>query len=396
MIPKEELTALTALQRQELHERSAGIPREIKLDVSGSHALILKGVRRCGKSTLLRQLTKRLGQFAYFNFDDPRAVGFEGKDFERLSEIFQEKWNAGIYCFDEIQLIPGWERYIRLFLDQQKKCVVTGSNASLLGVELGTHLTGRHLDSELYPFSYKEYLAFTGRKPSKDSLLLYLEEGGFPEYLASKKAEVLQLLLKDILSRDIVVRYGLKDGEALQKIAGYLLTNAGKEFSYNKLKVIAQVSSVNTVASFVHYLEDSYLLFVLQQYSRSQKQQLVRPKKCYPIDTGFARANSVTFSEDLGRKLETAVFLHLKRKKGKIYYFREHNECDFLVQEGYKISQAIQVCTTLSGESTDREIKGLEEAMKECKLNGGLIVTLDSRDTFHGIEAVPAWKWLLE
>lgn len=398
MLPKGILKEIVASQKGELESADIGVEREILKNVNLKlpHATVLSGVRRCGKSTLLKQIIKGVKKFYYFNFEDQRALGFGISDFEKLNEIFKEEHGeCNFYFFDEVQNVEGWERFVRRMQDSGKKFVITGSNASLLSRELGTRLTGRHISYELFPFSYSEMLKLTMKRPSRESLEFYMKNGGFPEFLKHGRIEILQELLSDIIARDIVTRYGLKNAKMVKEIAIYLLTNVGKEFSLTKLAKHFSLGSVNTLKSYVSYFEDSYLLFTIPKFDYSYKKQVVNPKKAYSIDTGLSNANSASFSEDKGRALENTVFLGLREKYKDVFYFRERGECDFLIRERGKIIQAIQVCLELNEDNKQREISGLEEAMQKFELKGGVIVTLDQEDRLGKIEIQPAWKWLL-
>ncbi|MBI2146273.1 ATP-binding protein [Candidatus Woesearchaeota archaeon] len=399
MILKETLRTTVTAQKAELASRDQGIRRELlsKINVDVPHAIIISGIRRCGKSTLLQQLMSTLGNYYYLNFDDPRIFNFELADFEKLEEVFLEEFGKKEnYFFDEIQTVAHWELWVRKLLDLGKKCIITGSNASLLSRELGTKLTGRHLTYELFPFSYAEMLQLGSAKPALKTFEKYIEQGGFPEYLQNHEITMLQELLNDIIARDIIVRHGLKEAKTVKELIIYLLTNVGKEFSYHKLAKYCQVGSVNTIISYISYLEDSYLLFTIPRFDYSLGKQLVSPKKSYSIDVGFARANSASFSADRGRILENIAFLHLRRKYPEIYYYREEKECDFIIKEQGKATAAIQVCTQLNEENKEREIEGLTEAMKKLKIPRGLILTLNQEDSWGNISITPLWKWLRE
>ena len=403
MILKETLRQVIKSQRKDLKSFDYGTEREelraIKFNIP--YALILSGIRRCGKSTLLNQLLKKLPNFYYLNFEDTRLNSFQIEDFEKLDEIFKEDYGKSeYYLFDEIQNINGWEIFVRSRLDKKKKFIITGSNASLLSKELGTRLTGRHINIELFPFSFTESLSMAKVKADVNSFSEYLKSGGFPEYLKYKKQEILRELLIDIIQRDIVVRYKLRDSKTAISLVLYLLTNTGKEFSYNKLKKIFDLGSINTAIAFVSYFEDSYLLFTVPKFDYSLKKQIVNAKKIYSIDNGLSNANSTSFSSDLGRMLENSVFLHLRRRHKNIFYFREKGECDFLVSEQNKIKIAIQVSYKLDEENKEREIDGLLEAIKKFNLREGLILTFNQEDKFEidgkYIIIKPVWKWMLE
>jgi predicted AAA+ superfamily ATPase len=398
MILKDTLKRIAESQKEELKEKEMGVKRELlpKIDFSVSHALILTGIRRCGKSTLLRQLMRKHPRFNYFNFEDPRVARFELSDFEKLKEVLKEiNRDCDYYFFDEIQNVLEWERFVRGLLDSNKKCILTGSNASLLSRELGTKLTGRHLSYELFPFSYKEWLEFSGKKSSVKEFESYFKKGGFPEYVKYDKIEILQNLFNDILYRDIIVRHKLKDDAVIKKLAVYLLTNVGKEFSYNNLAKIFAMGSVNTALSYINFYEDSYMVFTVPKFDYSLAKQVINQKKVYSIDAGFSYANSVSFSEDAGRILENIAYMHLRRKYLEIFYFKESNECDFIVKEREKIKEAIQVCYALNEDNKEREINGLKDAMEKFHLSSGTIVTWNQEDTFDNILVLPAWKWLL-
>ncbi|MBI3623576.1 ATP-binding protein [Candidatus Pacearchaeota archaeon] len=402
MMLKETLREIVKTQRNELYLFEKSIERESlkKMNVEIPFALVLSGIRRCGKSTLLRQLMKKARSFYYFNFEDPRAINFQVSDFQKLNEIFEEEYgNGGHYFFDEIQNVPKWELFVRALLDKKRHIVITGSNASLLSKELGTRLTGRHLRRELFPFSFNEFLKLINKKPGIKSFEEYFTDGGFPEYLKIKRAEILQELLNDILIRDIATRHKIRNVKTLREMALYLLTNAGKEFSYNNLKKMFNLGSTNSAISFVSYLEDSYLLFSVPKFDYSLKKQIVNPKKIYSIDNGLSNINSASFSQDKGKMLENMVFINLKREFKDIFYFQERGECDFVIKDGTKIMKAIQVCYNLNEDNKDREINGLAEALKKFGLQEGLILTYDQEDKFELggkiIKVIPVWKWIL-
>ena len=403
MILKETLREVILSQRKELESYDSGVERQILkyIDLSIQYATVISGIRRCGKSTFLHQLLQKLTNFYYLNFEDTRLIDFDVSDFEKLEEVLVEEFGpSDTYMFDEIQNTRGWEIFVRSGLDKQKKFVITGSNASLLSRELGTRLTGRHINVDLFPFSFPEYLNFKNERPSLITFKEYNEEGGFPIYLKSGKPEILRQLLIDIVQRDIVARYNLRSSKIMMEMALYLLTNTGKEFSYSNLGKTYGLGSTNTAISFVSYLEDSYLLFTVQRFDYSLRKQQVSPRKIYSADNGLSSANSVSFSSDNGRMLENTVFLHLRRLHREIFYFRKNRECDFLVKERNGIRMAVQVTFELREDNKVRELGGLLEAMEEFQLSEGLIITFDQEDEFvqnhKRILVKPAWKWIME
>jgi len=403
MITKEILKEILKSQKEEILKRTSRIvkrEKEKEIKLLPGIALVICGIRRCGKSTLQKELIKNK-KVPYFNFEDTRLVGFEVSDFNRLLEVFKEEYpETGEYFFDEIQNISGWEIFVRSLLDRKNKVLITGSNASLLSKELGTRLTGRHINLELFPFSFKEYLDLEKKKASAESFEDYLDEGGFPEYLTFKKSELLQEVLLDVIVRDIANRYKIRNTKTLKEMAIFLISNVSKEFSYNNLRKILNLGSTNSVISFMSYFEEAYLLFPLPKFSYSLKKQLVNQKKIYAIDNGIIKYNSKSFSPDKGKLLENLVFIALRRVFKEIFYFREENECDFVFRDKERKMQAVQVCWKLDSENQDREIKGLIEVMNKFKLKQGLILTYDQDDEFNienkKIIVKSVWKWMLE
>ena len=402
MILKETLAKTLAAQKENILSTDKGIEREMlaKIKPVPGYASVISGIRRSGKSTLLRQLISDNTAFNYLNFEDVRIFGFDLKDFKRLEDIFSEESSSDLYFFDELQNVEGWERYIRTLLDTKKTVVITGSNASLLSKELGSKLTGRHLRYELFPFSFKEALSFWNIKPSLQSFEEYLQTGGMPEHLKQQNEMILQELFNDIIARDITVRYNLRNPKLVKELALYLLSNVGKEFSFQKLRKMYDLGSVNTVISLIGYYEDSYLLFTVPQFDFSLKKRLVNAKKVYAIDTGFIRANSVSFSQDKGRILENLVFIQLKRFGREVFYFKKDNECDFVTRDASKKLELFQVCFELNEDNKDREINGILAAMDYTKQKSGTIFTLNQTDELEfdkrTIFVKPVWKWLLD
>lgn len=360
---------------------------------------ILTGVRRSGKSTLLRQIMRFHKSRNYFNFEDSRTAGFEIADFRTLEELFAELYaHDPVFFFDEIQNVSGWERYVRDAIDRKKTVVITGSNAKLLSRELGTKLTGRHLDFEVYPFSYREFLTYLSLKPGDDSFKLFLQNGGIPGYLDFGKGEMLSTLVSDILVRDIFSRYNLRNHESYKRIVQFLLSNTGKEISFNSLKNSFEIGSANSVMDFLNYLIDAYLLFLVPRFDTSLKVQARNPRKVYAIDQGLANFSSVSGSPDQGSLLENAVFLEMKRKGREIWYFKGKKECDFICRTNKNKYSATQVTWNVDEQNEKREVEGLLEALNYLSLTEGTIITLNQSDKFRKegktIHLVPAWKWM--
>ncbi|MFH0732786.1 MAG: ATP-binding protein [Candidatus Omnitrophota bacterium] len=383
------------------------------------HAVVISGIRRCGKSTLLNQIISNFYEKGayYFNFEDERLVGFSVNDFNNLYEALLELYGEKkAFFFDEIQNVPKWEIFVRRMQSEGCKFFITGSNASLLSRELGTKLTGRNVSIELYPFSFAEFLSFKGFKLQKNAFSYtteraeikkhfneYLKQGGMPEYLKYRDATLLKRAYEDILYRDIVARYDIKQVKALRELGLYLLSNIACAFSYNNLKKIIGVGSMNTIKSYADFLENSFLIFLVNRFSYSLKQQFIAHKKIYCVDNGMAESVAFQFSKNKGKFLENLVFLQLKRKGLEIYYYKTANnlEVDFLTRSGKKDMMLIQVAYNLDNEKTrKREINSLACAMDELKLKRALILTEDAEEEINlkgkTIAVRPVYKWLLQ
>jgi len=400
MIQKDFLQEILKQQKESVSAKDAGMLRDglDTLPDLANYALIVSGVRRCGKSTLLYQLLKKKHTEAlYVNFDDPRLYDFEISDFQKLDALIVDS-GYKVLMFDEMQIIKGWERYVRQKLDENFKVFVTGSNASLLSRELGSSLTGRHITTELFPFSYDEFCRFKACDKNEESLTEYMNTGGFPEYLKTGSEEILANLLEDILVRDIAIRYGIKDTRGLKRLTIYLLSNIGNLTSANKLREPSGISSATTVLEYISHLEQSYLINLIPMFDYSLKKQSVNPKKIYAIDLGLVTANVSKIKGDEGHKLENMVYNTLRINHKEIYYHKGAGECDFLVLDKGSISQAIQVCLQLNADNRDREFSGLIDALKTYKLTEGTIVTLSQADKFvvddFTINVVPGFEFL--
>ena len=395
-----EIREIASSQRERFDGEEQGLPREAlgQLPDIVSHALIVSGIRRCGKSTILHQFTQRLGKpFFFFNFDDLRLSGFTVPDFRLLDEVISES-GCSVLFFDEIQSAPEWELYVRQKLDERFQVLATGSNASLLGDELGTKLTGRHITKELYPFSYSEYLDFTGTARGLPSLQKYLSSGGFPEYLKTGNDDILMQLQQDILYRDIAARYGIRDIASLKRLLTYLISNAGHLVSPSRLTGAVGVKSPSTILEYFSHLEISYLIQLVPRFAWSAKAQSLAPKKVYVIDPGLVRTGSVSFSPDSGSRLENFVFLEYRRRTADIFYYSDgDHECDFVVNPHGGKPQCVQVCWDLTRDNEDREIAGLLSALDFFSLSDGTILTADTSDRIlkdgKSIQVVPAHQF---
>lgn len=401
MIQQSVLQRVIDTQKKRVCHFGTGFNREILPEIPSlqTHALVVTGIRRCGKSTLLKQLLETDNSRKFFlSFEDPRLFNFELSDFEILDSIIENSKSETLF-FDEIQVIDGWELYIRQKLDEGFCVAVTGSNASLLSRELGTKLTGRHICKELFPFSYCEFLGFKTMQANEKSLQKYMDTGGFPEFLKTNNTDILTALFHDILHRDIIVRHGIRDARSLKNLAVYLASNTGNLVTANKLQQPLNIKSAATLLDYFSFLEDTYLVNFMPKFSYSFKTQLVNPRKVYIIDPGIIKIASTSFSENKGHLLENLIYWELRRRGKNLNYFNENKaECDFVVMTNEKIEQVIQVCYELLPENREREIRGLQEAMDFFKTENGLIISFNQRDAWmHNgkrIEVVPAWEFL--
>ena len=371
---------------------------------ASSHALVLTGVRRCGKSTLQAPIRRGItGSAVTLNLEDTRLYGLGPEDFVTLLSILDTDYPKATVYLDEVQEVPEWQRLVRALLDSGRRVCLTGSNASLLGREMGAKLTGRHISHEVYPFSYQEFLEFTGQKAGGKSLNEYLMRGGFAAALSAGPEQgpvLLRELLRDVVHRDIVTRHSLRSARPLMTLALHLIAHPGQPLSLQALAKGLSLPSVAQTGRMAEYLQDAWLMLALPRFSASFKQRVTSPPKYYAVDTGLAAANSPNPTPDLGRKLENAVLLTLRRTgTAPTFAAAPHEwECDFVTA-----SQAIQCCARLTPENRQRELRGLMEA---AKLPGGqqgngrelLVITLDQEDALTerglSIRVIPAWKWL--
>lgn len=410
------------VEQQKVVEKENGVERAALTDMQNylhlPQAVIITGMRRSGKSTLLRQIMSGLADdFYYFNFEDERLINFRAEDFNDLYEcLLETRGQHKLFFFDEIQNVSGWERFVRRLQDSGNKFYITGSNATLLSRELGTRLTGRYLDYTLYPFSFVEFLRWKNFTFKADDLLdtmvrvelkkyfvEYFENGGMPEYLRFQSEESLKKVYESIIYRDIMTRYDLKDENALRELCVYLFSNLTVPFSYTAIKKMLHLGSVNTAKSYIQYLENTFLFFTVNKFQFSYRKQISSPKKVYCIDNSFARLLGFSFSGNRGRLMENLVFLELKRRNFEVFYFSDKNdrEVDFVLRKDNRVKGLVQVCWDLSNLATKkREVDALSAAMAELKIKTGLILTMDDEDEikFPGgkITVTPVYKWLLE
>jgi len=374
--------------------------------------IVISGIRRCGKSTLLKQIARSLPDAHYFNFDDERLVGFDVPDFERLLQAFLGiRPDTRTFLFDEIQMVPYWERFVRRLFDMGYKVFVTGSNSRLLQSEVATSMTGRNITRMLYPFSFREIvqakgLSFGPGYSTEDQSTLrmlfmtYLEEGGFPEVVLENSSIRLPEIYRDLLIKDIIVRNGIRNQLEFRTLSKYLMSIVSCRSTFNAMARTLDGSSVPTVQSHVQAMMDAYLLILVNAYHTSFRKQVRDERKVYALDTGLARHVGFSSSPNTGLLLENAVVIECLRRAYEIFYHNGEHECDIILRRGSGTVMAIQVATHIDRpDLRSREITGLVEAMKVHDLTEGYIITDETGETIdeHGyvIHVVPAWRFLL-
>ncbi|MFA7709413.1 MAG: ATP-binding protein [archaeon] len=423
MITKEELKKIILDQKESFNNNQEYITRDLSLSeyISTDPIIIISGVRRCGKSTLLKIIKNKILKnkdlnYLYCDFSDERLNSLTITDLQNIYEIFLEKYESGkkYFFFDEIQYVVGWEKFVnRLYEKENAKIFITGSNGSLLSSEISTVLTGRNKVLELYPFSFKEYIA--ARKETidinnlstKENIELnkyfddYFNIGGFPYVVNTNDTQILKEYYTNIIYKDIIVRKKIRQVKEIKEIISFLSNNIGQIISYNKIIANSKIKSTSTIKNFIDYLNEAYILFTLSKYDKSIRKQIQNPKKSYFIDIGMVRKISVNFSENNGWYLENIVFLELLRKHKEIYYYKnnKNQECDFIIKEGTQIKEAIQVSYEINQKTETREMEGLISAIKTHNLAEGIIITKEQEEIRvidgYKIKIVPIAKWLL-
>lgn len=381
--------------------------------LSDNRILVISGMRRTGKSTLLQQLMKEVERAVYFNFEDEKLLDFTVAQFGELEEALIEVYGAADYWFfDEIQNVSNFEVAVRRMQDNGKKLVLTGSNSSMLSMEFGSKLTGRYRQLELFPFSFHEYLRFKGhtfqdkdfflpegRVKLKTLFVQWIQEGGLPEYLKYNDNDYVKTLFDNILYRDIIVRYNIRRHREFRELVQLLVSNLTMPVTFTSLQKSLGLSNSDTVKEYMGFLSNAYLFYEMYQYHHSLKKQLRSPRKVFINDVAFHQLIGFSASPNLGRKLENAIFLALRRQTASVYSFNEKGECDFIVPGENQQHKAIQVCYHLTPENQDRELNGIAEAMTNLETTDGVILTLDQEFELkhHAmtIRVIPAWKWML-
>ncbi|MFN4133560.1 MAG: ATP-binding protein [Candidatus Hadarchaeales archaeon] len=385
--------------------------REIKL---------LVGVRRSGKSTLFYQLISKLlskdvkpEEILLVNFEDDVLAK---KSLREIFDAYQSNVNpdAKPYLFlDEVHRCGDWSLFLRKLYDLKKvrQIFITDSSSKFIAPEYARVLTGRAVTFPIFPLSFVEYLGWRGVKLGgllgredinrvKKTLSEFLEWGGFPEVFFKARAAKKKLLTEyfsDIIHKDIVERYNVSY-EKIKPLADFLVSNSAAPFSPRKYSRIHGLS-LESIDTYLQYFREVFLFFFVPKFDYSIRAQQLSSKKTYVCDLGFFNNVGFKFSENRGRAMENAVFVELKRRGKEVYYWKNRHQCDFLIKEGLKVKEAVQVCLDPTGEDREREIEGLVEALKHFRLRRGLVITDDyeAGEKVDGreIRFVPLWKWLV-
>ncbi len=395
--------------------------------IKKDEVVVIKGVRRCGKSTLMLNQIRKLhsegvpkNEILFVNLEDPRFINHLSLElFELIKETYLEYLNpkGKPYIFlDEVQNINSWEKWVNKEVELKQSFVaITGSNSSLLSSEIASVLTGRYVSVDVYPLSFVEFLTFKNIEVSSKldlvskkielnrALNLYLKDGGFPrlvDYPDEEKRELLSSYKNSILLKDIVARFKLKNFAVLNEITAFLLANTGIIQSITKLKNNFSVSH-DMASDYVDYLKKAYLIFEINKFDYSLKKQKVNEKKYYSIDLGLSNLMRVPNREFRGADLESMVFLELLRRGYKVYYYKTSNdlEIDFVVEKENRIVQLIQVSKTLKDEKTrKRELAPFAKAKEELHLDDveSILISEDATQSLEdGVELINIKEWCL-
>ncbi len=407
-------------------------PRQCRVAALAGKANIFIGIRRAGKTSLLKQIHQSINpaHFAFIDFSDDRLLSMKGQDLGLILEAFVqikksklEALGKILWLFDEIQSIPKWEYFInRLIADHNNLVFITGSSAKLLSKEIGTVMRGRALTTEVFPLSFAEIceweeLPTTPEVDTEDRVLLEerfkrsLREGTFPEIVLTPQEHhraILQDYYHAIYYRDIVDRFNPSNPNAVKIILKTLIHQIAQPYSINKLhdklKSMGYAIQKELIHDALTWFNDAYLLFSVPLFTPSIHKQNTNPKKLYCMDNGIVNSVSGTLLESRGQLLENFVFGTLRRKSENIFYYKNSQgyELDFVIQNvgSHDEILCVQVCESLQEEKTrTREVRGLVAALHDFKIKKGYIVTLNETETIEHeskeISVMPAWRWAL-
>ncbi len=420
-----------------LKNRPVYLERMEKL-LSAKTALTILGIRRSGKSSLIHLFLQekfatnelQINDTLILNLEDPRfRQPVTSVDLNRMWEIYLKEVNPErpLVILDEVQNVDGWERFARFLMEAKGvQVIVTGSSSKLLDSEISTSLTGRHVDMEVFPLSFVEWLSFKGmyyrtnleitraRLEIQRMLDEYLRWGGFPEVslalTTEHKRELLLRYFDDILFKDIVKRYRIHQVNKLEQLSLLLLTNTSTLQSMNRLKNQLNLS-LDTVERFIEYLKNSRIFLFLRKFDYSLGKQMRSIYKAYIADTGFYFAKGFRFSDNIGRLVENLVLIELNKKRLnfpdlEIFYWKDaqQREVDFVVKQNQRVNQLIQVSWNLEDEQTlKREVRSLLKAGVLLNCDNLIIINenleeereYDYKGENRTIRFIPLWKWLL-
>ena len=393
--------------------------------------VVIKGIRRSGKSTLMLNQIKRLlhanidiKNILFVNLEDPRFINHLSLELlEQIKEVYMEYLDPDSrpYIFlDEIQNIPYWEKWVNKEYELKlSKLIISGSNSAMLSSEIASSLSGRYLSIDVYPLSFKEYIDFQDITISTPLDMVshkialnrafenYLKYGAFPKVLEYQKEDIRELLTtykNSILLKDIVARYRLKEFGILEEIAAFILSNSGITISINKLKNSFKVS-YDMVSAYVEYLTKAYMIFEVNKFDYSLKKQNSNEKKYYSVDLGLSNIMRVPNLQTRGNDLETIVYLELLRRGYEVYYYKTINdlECDFIAVREQRIEMLIQVTVSLKDEKTKkRELQSFAKTKKELRLENipSIVITEDNSSSIiyddTQIKIINLKEWLLD
>lgn len=395
--------------------------------ISTKEIVVIKGVRRSGKSTIISQFIKRLIEKGIppkntliINLEDPRFRSLDLDVLNRIYEFYLEELlpdEKHYIVLDEVQEIKGWEKFAR-FLNEAKgvNVIVTGSSSKLMSEEYATLLSGRHVDIEIFPLSFKEFLIFKGiiletdiekmrlRHKIRNLLKQYIEFGGFPKAVLvneDEKRVIMEGYFRDILLKDIQKRFKIRETAKMEELAKYYLTNISTIQPFNRVKGVVGLS-LDSVERFSNYFSIANLFFFIPKFSFSRKEQILNPRKVYSVDIGLRNAIGFRFTEDFGRAIENIVLLELMRRGFNVFYWKSQTqkEVDFVLKGKLNVEHLIQVCFRIEDKKTkEREMSALIEAVRFTKCKSLSIITDDykaeERIKKIKIQFIPLWEWLL-
>jgi predicted AAA+ superfamily ATPase len=391
----------------------AYVKREsVLLGLENNLAKVIIGTRRAGKSFFAIHVLAAHGRFGYANFDSEKLVLV--KDYDAIVSALDEVYGKpDCLLFDEIQNLPRWELFVNRLLRQGKKLVITGSNSKLLSGELATHMTGRHLQTAVFPFSFREALRARNlpEEAARGEVWEYLQKGGYPEIYTgvSDARQYLSTLFDAVLFKDIIKHYKIRAPQRMENLAIWLLSNPACEITDESLSRSTGIKSPLTARKYLRHLEEAFLFFAIGRFDFKAAVRVSSASKVYCIDTGFIAAKGLSSTPNYGRIYENAVAIELFREQvagaSRVFYWKspQKHEVDFVVRRGLRVSELVQVCYDPSGKAKEREARALLRAGKELSCANLLVITegyeAEEEETWFGmsgiIRYVPLWKWLL-